>query len=225
MTRVLIVDDHVLFAEAMKSYLSGRGIDVTGTCSTGEQALEAIRGDRPDLVLLDLGLPGESGLSIGRRIVDTWPEIKVLALTALDSARAVKDAMVAGFHGYLTKDVPVARFVSSINSLMDGHMVVPQRLGRRAAGWGSRQERDAALLAGQLTAREREVLGLLAEGASGGLIARRLWLSPHTVRTHVQSILGKLRVHSRLEAAAFAMRHGIVKPPAPSGDGTDSDAA
>jgi DNA-binding NarL/FixJ family response regulator len=225
MTRVMIVDDHALFAEAIKSYLSGKGIEVTGTCSSGEQAIEAIPRDRPDLVLLDLGLPGESGLSVGRRIVDTWPEIKVLALTALDSARAVKEAIVSGLHGYLTKDVPLERFVSSIDSLMDGNLVVPHRLGRRAAGWASLEERDAALLAGQLTRRERQVLGLLAEGASGSLIARRLWLSPHTVRTHVQSILGKLRVHSRLEAAAFAMRHGIVKPPTPSGDGTDSDAA
>lgn len=225
MTRVLIVDDHVLFADAIKSFLSGKGIDITGTCGTGEEAIEAIRRDRPDLVLLDLGLPDESGLSVGRRIVDTWPGIKVLALTAMDSARAVKEAMISGLHGYLTKDVPLDRFVSSIESLMDGNMVVPHRLGRRAAGWGSRQERDAALLAGQLTRRERQVLGLLAEGASGSLIARRLWLSPHTVRTHVQSILGKLRVHSRLEAAAFAMRHGIVKPPTPSGDGPDSDAA
>jgi two-component system, NarL family, nitrate/nitrite response regulator NarL len=225
MTRVLIVDDHVLFAEAIKSYLSGKGIDITGTCGTGEEAMEAIRRDRPDLVLLDLGLPDESGLSVGRRIVDTWPGIKVLALTAMDSARAVKEAMISGLHGYLTKDVPLDRFVSSIESLMDGNMVMPHRLGRRAAGWGSRQERDAALLAGQLTRRERQVLALLAEGASGSLIARRLWLSPHTVRTHVQSILGKLRVHSRLEAAAFAMRHGIVKPPTPSGDGPDSDAA
>jgi two-component system, NarL family, nitrate/nitrite response regulator NarL len=212
-TRALIVDDHTLFAEAMRATLEARGIEVVAVVADGAAALEAVAAHRPDLVLLDLGLPDRSGLAVGADILDEAPETKVLALTALDDPRAVRGAMRAGFHGYLTKDTPVAKFVEAILATIGGQVVMPHRLAAHAAGARSSRERQVAMMADQLTYRELDVLRLLAEGTRGEAIAGKLGITRNTVRTHVQSILTKLQVHSRLEAATFAVRHGIVDPP------------
>jgi two-component system, NarL family, nitrate/nitrite response regulator NarL len=211
--RALIVDDHTLFAEAVRATLEARGIEVVAVVANGAEALEAVAAHRPDLVLLDLGLPDRSGLAVGADILDEAPETKVLALTALDDPRAVKEAMRTGFHGYLTKDTPVAKFVEAVLAAIGGQVVMPHRLAAQAAGARSRHDHQVALMAEQLTYRELDVLRLLADGLPGEAIARRLGISRNTVRTHVQSILTKLQVHSRLEAASFAVRHGIVDPP------------
>jgi len=211
MVRILIVDDHVLFAEAIRPTLESLGMTVVAVATTGADGLEFARRLRPDLILVDIGLPDESGLVTGRRILGEFPEAKVIALTALDSPSAVREAMRVGFHGYLTKDTTVSRFASSLRTVLDGQVVLPRRL---VSAVGRRRDDDgSALLAAQLTAREREVLGLLAEGLGGTDIARRLGISTNTVRTHIQSILTKLQVHSRLEAAAFALRRGLVRLP------------
>jgi two-component system, NarL family, nitrate/nitrite response regulator NarL len=211
--RALIVDDHTLFAEAVRATLEARGIEVVAVVADGAGALDRVAVDRPDVVLLDLGLPDRSGLAVGADILDEAPETKVLALTALDDPRAVKEAMRTGFHGYLTKDTPVAKFVEAVLATIGGQVVMPHRLAAHAAGVRSSHEREVALMAEQLTYRELDVLRLLAEGMRGEAIARKLGISRNTVRTHVQSILTKLQVHSRLEAATFAVRHGIVDPP------------
>lgn len=203
----------MLFADAIRSTLESAGLEVVGVATTGEQGVEDVRRERPDLVLVDLGLPDQSGLAVGKRIIDEHPGIKVLALTAIDAPKAVEEALRSGFHGYLTKDTPLARFVSSIRAAVDGQVVIPHRLAPAVAGAKTPGEASAALLVEQLTARELEVLALLVDGANGEDIARHLVISPNTVRTHVQSILTKLQVHSRLEAATFAVRHGIVPAP------------
>lgn len=149
-------------------------------------------------------------------MLDRSPRLRILALTALDDPRAVEEAHALGFRGFLTKDIPVSRFVGSVRVVMDGGSVFPhRRLRRRATG------RNAGLLMYQLTPREREVLGLLVEGADSPGIASHLGISRNTVRTHVQSILTKLQVHTRLEAATFAVRHGLV----PIGNGYDTERA
>ena len=128
-------------------------------------------------------------------------------MTALEDEKSVQDAFKAGFHGYLTKQTEAERFTHALRSIEGGQTVFPQRqIGR------NRERTGDELLAEQLTTREIEVLQLLAEGASSGHMAEQLDVSPNTVRTHVQGILSKLQVHSRLEAAAFAVRHGLVKP-------------
>lgn len=209
--RVLIIDDHKLFAEAVGSVLASRGMTILGVATSGEEALAAIRRDPPDLVLVDLGLPDARGVEVGRRILDENPDIKVLALTGLKDPRAVGESIQAGFHGYLTKDTPIPRFVDSIEAALGGQVVIPHRLAGAAAGSKTAEERHAQLLADQLTQREVEVLELLVEARSSQAIARALSVSPNTVRTHVQNILSKLQAHSRLEAATFAVRFGIVK--------------
>lgn len=182
---------------------------MVAVATTGAEGRELMRGQRPDLILIDIGLPDESGLVAGRRILEEYPDAKVVALTALLSPATVREAVRIGFHGYITKDTPVARFASSLRAIMDGQVVFPRRLA--SALGRSREDDGSELLAAQLTARELEVLGLMAEGISGTDIARRLGISTNTVRTHIQSILTKLQVHSRLEAVAFALRRGLVR--------------
>jgi two-component system, NarL family, nitrate/nitrite response regulator NarL len=208
--RVLIVDDHLLFAEAIGLTLSSMGMTVVGIVTRAKEALGAAREHRPDLVLVDIGLPDQSGIALGKEILEELPDMKVVALTAREDAQAVREALRMGFHGYLTKRIEPEQFRRSLESVLAGQAVFPHGLARRAAQT-SIDGSDGELLAKQLTAREIEVLQLLAEGASSREIADRLSVSPNTVRTHVQGILSKLQVHSRLGAAAYAVRHDLVK--------------
>jgi two-component system, NarL family, nitrate/nitrite response regulator NarL len=210
--KALLADDHVLFAEAVRPTLERMGFEVR-VVAAGDDAVAAIAEDACDIVFLDIGLPGESGLVVGRRILERSPESRVVALTALADAESVGRALTLGFRAYLSKDMPVARFVSSVRAVMDGDLIFPGRHAR-VAETERRHDESAHLLARQLTIREREVLTMLVEAQTGGEIARRLGISRNTVRTHIQSILSKLQVHSRLEAAAFAVRHRLVQPEA-----------
>ena len=205
--RVLIVEDLALFAEAVQMALRGLGVDVVGIAHTGDEGLELLASARPDVVLLDIGLPDGRGLSVGREMLQRSPGVKILALTALRDGQLADDALRAGFSGYLTKDTDVGRLRRAIEAAFSGEVVISSRL----AGQPAREHggEGASLMASQLTERERAVLGLLAEGADSPLIAERLHISRHTVRTHIQSIFAKLNVHSRLEAAAFAARHEL----------------
>jgi two-component system nitrate/nitrite response regulator NarL len=205
----------MLFAEAIRVALEDLGEEVLGVVTTGEEAVASVRRTRPDIVLMDIALPDQSGLAVGGAILGEWPDMKIIALTALSDRTAVEEALRIGFRGYITKDTPVAQFVNSLQSVLDGHIVLPHRLG--PTGKRSAAEDEVALLADQLTAREREVLGLLVEGADGLTVAMKLGISRNTVRTHVQNILMKLQVHSRLEAATFAVRHRLVQAPTPLG--------
>jgi DNA-binding NarL/FixJ family response regulator len=209
--RVLIVDDHALFSEALGPLLAQNGMEVLGIAGSGAEALEAVRSQTPEVVLVDLDLPDMPGLKLGREILDEKLGTKVLAVTGMDHARVAREALRAGFHGFLTKDTPLPQFIKSVKAVSEGQVInLPRREAVRSAV-GDEEQRDAALLAGQLTPRELEVLEILVRGGSNAEIARELGLSPNTVRTHVQSILTKLQVRSRLEAAAFAVRFGIVR--------------
>jgi two-component system, NarL family, nitrate/nitrite response regulator NarL len=210
-----------LFAEAIRSALDGAGMDAVAVVTSGRAALEYLEDDRPDVILLDLGLPDRSGLAVGREILEFWPDAKLMVLTALDDPKAVDEAVRAGFRGYLTKDTPVSRFISSIEAIVAGQEVFPHRFAHAARRPGSSD--SVWLLISQLTPREREVLGLLVEGADGRTIATRLGISRNTVRTHVQSILTKLQVHSRLEAATLAVRHRVVPVPTTMGQDLPAD--
>ena len=212
--RLLIVDDHRLLADAISPALERQGIDVVSIATSGSEALEAVRRDRPEGVLIDIGLPDRSGLVVGSEILQEWPSTVVIAVTAVEDARMVREAAKAGFHGFLTKSTNLRQFVSSVRAVLGGEAVFP-RNGMLADG--PSQIRQRPLVAEQLTAREREVLALLSRGATSQRIADALGVAPNTVRTHVQNILSKLQVHSRLEAVAFATRHGVV-----DGDGSRS---
>jgi DNA-binding NarL/FixJ family response regulator len=208
-TTILIVDDQKLFGEALQLVLEKDGFEVAVATSASE-AWEMVHQMRPDVLLLDIGLPDRSGLEVGKEILDRLPGTKVVIVTSLEEPRALQEAVRLGFHGFLTKDTKLPQLVRAIRDVADGQLVVPHRLAVRRRYEGSQ---EADLLASQLTPREREVLALLVGGANSGDIARSLSVSPNTVRTHVQSILAKLQVHSRLEAVAFASRHELVAKP------------
>ena len=207
----MIVDDHLLFAEAIGQTLTGMGMTLVDIATSADQVLPAVREHRPDLVLMDVGLPDQHGIALGRAILSEAPGTKIVVLTALEDEETLQDALRSGFHGYLTKNTEPEKFKRALESVADGQVVFQHRLGRAVAG--DAEVSDAQLLARQLTSREVEVLQLLAEGASSKEISEGLSVSPNTVRTHVQGILTKLQVHSRLEAAAFAVRHELVKIP------------
>lgn len=211
--RVLIVDDHQLFSQAIQLVLEQAGIEVIGVAATAEEARRAVSHEQPDLVIADIGLPDASGLDVGRELLERFPDIRIAAVTAITDVEVMREAMKIGFGAFLTKDTPVEDLVNSLQAVLEGQVVVTGRLTPRAGGVPVPEDPDAALLARQLTPRELEVLTLLAEAASSQTIARRLSVSSNTVRTHIQNVLTKLQVHSRLEAAAFAVRHGIVKVP------------
>jgi DNA-binding NarL/FixJ family response regulator len=175
---------------------------------TGREARIAVRKRCPDLVLVDIGLPDDHGIALGRDLKQEFPGLKVVALTALEDPRSVQDALRSGFNGYLTKNSDPAQFEHALNSIEDGQTVFPHRLGKGRGG-GTRRTQEE-LLGEQLTPRELEVLSLLVDGSTSAEIATALSISPNTVRTHVQGVLSKLQVHSRLEAAAFAVRNDLV---------------
>jgi DNA-binding NarL/FixJ family response regulator len=205
--RILIVEDHLLFAEAIRCALENVGMLVVDI-SRAHEAVELVERFLPDLVLIDLGLPDRSGLLAGRLILDKWPETKILAVTSPNDRASADEAIRVGFFGNLHKDSPVAQLVSSIRSVLGGHLVAPGELSP-----------DAEFIASQLSPQEHEVLRLLVQGSSGASISTTLGISRDTVRRHVQSILAKLQVHSRSEAAAFAVPSRGVSVPIPNGRG------
>ena len=211
--RVLIVDDHALFAEAVQAALVDHGLDVS-VAHDGEAALTRSNApDPPDLVLMDVGLPGETGLEVGRKILERHPETQVVVLTALHDPAAADEALRSGFSGYLTKETNLSRLMNAIRVIVDGGVVVQDELVSTRVRKLPCDDPDAAMLLAQLTSREVEVLELLSAGCASEDIATALHISRNTVRTHVQGILAKLGVHSRLEAAAFASKHGLFGPP------------
>lgn len=209
--RVLIVEDHKLFADALRWVLERRGMEVVGLTASGDEALAIAQHEQPDLVLLNLGLPDMSGLAVGKRLLDELPETKLVAVTAVAHPQTIKRAIRLGFHGCLTFDYPVKQFISSLLAILAGQVVIPQQFGQGTSGLLRAEERAARAMAEELSPREREILALLVDGLNNRQIAERLEIAPNTVRAHAQRILTKLEVHSRLEAAAFAVRHGLVE--------------
>jgi two-component system, NarL family, nitrate/nitrite response regulator NarL len=202
-TKALIVDDHRLFAEVLRASLEDLGLDLLPPASDGAEAMIALRTRSPELVLIDLGLPDINGLELGTEMLAERPGLKMIVVTALPHTDAVNEAIRLGFSGYVTKDTPLLQFMAAVRAVLDGQVVVT----RRPAPELTLIEHGEAFLLQQLTRRERDVLALLMEGAGAAEIAGRLSVSRNTVRTHVQNILMKLQVHTRLQAVAFASRH------------------
>jgi two-component system nitrate/nitrite response regulator NarL len=209
MSRVLIVDDHRLFADALHPILRAGGLDVVGIASSVAEAWELARSEAPDVVLLDLCLPGGDSVQLGKNILDVVPGVRIFVLTGMNDGPMLRGALAAGFHGYLTKDMRADQVIASVMSGADGQVVLSRSLAFAANGSVSAEQRAAESRAAALTPREKEVLSLLVEGADTTTIASTLYLSPKTIRTHVQRVLAKLGVHSRVEAVSFAVRYGV----------------
>jgi DNA-binding NarL/FixJ family response regulator len=203
-TSVLIVDDHPLTREALASLLQQHGFEIAGHAEDGSEAVDRARELSPDLVLLDLTMPGTDGLTALPRIRDAAPSCEVVVLTASGTEENLLSAIRAGAAGYLLKSEPPERIASFLNGVADGEAALSGAVARsllervregRGIGRGIPEE-----IAARLSARELEVLLLLDEHLSTDEIAARLFISEHTVRSHVKNLLRKLGVSSRRDA-------------------------
>ena len=211
--RVLLVDDHDLFRTGLRNLLEEQGVQIAGECDNGTDALRAVRELAPDVVVMDLNMPGISGVEATRQISMIAPLTRVLVLTISDQDADVMDAILAGACGYLLKD-------ASIDELMQG---IRGGRGRRVArladdrGEGAaaragvgRVAREAEVIRSELSDREIQVLKLIANGKDNAMIAAELHISPKTVKNHISNILMKLQIENRIQAAVYAVRSGIV---------------
>ena len=213
--RIMLADQHALFREAVRSGLEGEpDLQVVGEARNGPEAVAEAERSLPDVAIIDADLPITNGVQTTSLIKEHSPHCRVLVLSASEDYRSLTDVLDAGASGYLTKEVPLAELIGAIRSVSRGETLVPPRMLGPLLTSLLRRRKDqdhAHSRIAQLTRREREVLALLAEGADNEGIARALVISPQTARTHIQNILGKLSVHSRLEAAAFVTQNGILR--------------
>jgi two-component system nitrate/nitrite response regulator NarL len=205
--RVLIVDDHPLFIDALTPTLERMGATHVIVAHTAADAIAAARRGNIDVAIVDLGLPDRSGMSVGREIAQIHPGIPIVAVTGVDDPTIARHALEMGFAAFLPKELSLEGFERGFERALRGDRV-NAHTGTPAPG--RRPDRRPIAPGSDVTPRELEVLGLLVDGYAGPSIAAHLGISRNTVRTHIQSILTKLQVHSRLEAAAFAIEHGLV---------------
>ena len=212
--RILLADQHALFREALRTGLENeRDLRVVAQARTGAEAM--VEADRtvPHVAIVDAEIPAHDAVVTIAGIKERVPRCAVLALGADEDPRRLVELLDAGANGYLTKEAPLSELVDATRAIHRGETLIPQRMlgPLLTALLQRRREQDHAHdRLSRLTRREREVLALLAGGADNESIASVLVISPQTARTHIQNILGKLAVHSRLEAAAFVTQNGIL---------------
>lgn len=219
--RVLLVDDHQLLTGSLAALLSREpDMEVVGVAGTVADAKSMAR-ERLDVVLMDYRLPDGTGAEATRAIKARWPACRVVMLTAVNDDETILESIQAGADGYLTKDRAVDEVVSAVRAANAGETLLPHSviMGIAQRVVAARDKTIERRQIEPLTPRELEVLKALTEGLSTPEICERLFIAPNTLRTHVQNIMGKLRVHSKLEAVAFAIRNRLVDPPRPE-DGT-----
>jgi DNA-binding NarL/FixJ family response regulator len=213
---LLICDDHRVLTDALAIVVGlDAGLElVAPPVQDAQSAIDLCAEFLPDVVLMDVDLKSAmSGIDATRAIKENSPATKVIIMTAHDDDRLLVDAVEAGASGFLSKDDAAEAVLAAVKSAAEGEVLIdPGTLARLLpqVAREREQQRDALALLGDLTDREREILTLLAQGMRNEDIATQLYISPQTVQTHVRNILGKLRVHSKLEAVAFAVRHGAI---------------
>lgn len=209
--KVLICDDQAIIRDGLEMLLKlERNIQVAGQARDGAEAVELAERLAPDLVLMDLKMPGMNGIEATRQIRAKFPQVKVLVLTTYDDDEWLFDAVRAGAAGYLLKDTPREKVVEAIRGTVDGKSFVdPAVTGRLMQQVASGQEPPASLLLETLTEREVDVLKLVARGMNNAEIAADLHLSEGTVRNHVSTILNKLNLPDRTNAAIWAIQSGL----------------
>jgi DNA-binding NarL/FixJ family response regulator len=213
--RVLLVDDQRLVRSGFRMILGTEpGFEVVGEAADGAEAVESVRELAPDVVLMDVRMPGMDGLEATRRIVDGSDEApRVLVLTTFDLDEYVYEALRAGASGFLLKDAPEEQLVAGVRIVADGGALFAPAVTRRLIEEFARRDAQAPPPAlDELTTREVEVLRLLARGFSNAEIAAELVVSDHTVKTHVARILQKLDLRDRTQAVIAAYESGLVKP-------------
>ncbi len=211
--RLLIADDQQLVREGLRAILSTVAeVEVVGIAEDGSLAVEMVATLRPDLVLMDLKMPGMNGIHATRTIREQFPAVKVLVLTTYDADQWVFDAIRAGAEGYLLKDAGRDAIVAAIKGTMAGQTHIDPAVASKLLDHVRSGVTPDSSVTDQLSEREIAVLRLLAQGYSNAVIAERLYLAEGTVRNYVSSLFAKLDVTDRTQAAVLAWRHGIVTP-------------
>lgn len=213
MIRILLVDDHSLFRSGIKSLLESQdGFEVVGEASDGLDGVKRAKQLKPDVVLLDLHMPGTSGLDALQMLTEDVPETEVLMLTVSEDAQDLMQALRSGARGYLLKNIEMEFLIDSIRRAVKGESVMSPQMSAalvdavREPIIEKEPEKDII----KLTPRESEIIIMLAQGESNKSIARTLDLAESTVKIHVQGILRKLNISSRVQAAVYAVEHGLM---------------
>ena len=208
MTTVLICDDHRIVREGLRQFVAGvPGVDKVETAASGEEVLARYPHEHPDLVLMDVRMPGLGGLETTRRLVAQYPKAKVIMLTAADDRDQVAAAVTSGARGYLLKDVSHEELCAAVAHALDGLDLVEPSLRRALV---SREPARTGPPQAQLTERELQVLTGMSRGKSNSAIGRELYLSEDTVKTHARRLFRKLGVNDRAQAVALGFRRGLV---------------
>ncbi len=209
--RILLIDDHTLFRVGLEGLLAHRGIEIVASVSDGREGLEQAQNLKPDIILLDMRMPDINGIGVLKRLRESDFRKPIVMLTTSSEERDLVEALRNGAQGYLLKDMEPDELVLALRDIVKGKTVVAPDLAPILAkvvqGDGSLAEEAKPF--DNLTPREGEILGLLAEGQSNKVIARNLGISDGTVKLHVKAILRKLGVHSRVEAAVIAVEQGM----------------
>ena len=213
--RILIVDDHTLFRSGIKLALQRHeGFEVVGEAGDGLEGIKRARQLKPDVVLLDLHMPGTGGLEALRVLVEDLPETQVVMLTVSEDAEDLLETLRAGARGYLLKNIDTEFFMESVQRAARGESVMSPQIAHKLADSLRAPQKDSAAAANvspsKLSPREREIIAMLAHGASNKEIARVLGLSESTIKIHVQGILRKLNIAKRVQAAVYAVEHGLI---------------
>ncbi len=208
MTTVLICDDHRLVREGLRHAVAGvPGVDRVETAASGEEVLARYAQEHPDLVLMDVRMPGLGGIEATRQLVGAFPGAKVIMLTAADDREQVAAAVTHGARGYLTKDVSQDELLAAVARALEGGDLVEPSLRRALA---AREPSRTAPPVAALTQRELQVLVGMSQGKSNGQIGRELYLSEDTIKTHARRLFRKLGVNDRAQAVALGFRRGLV---------------
>jgi DNA-binding NarL/FixJ family response regulator len=211
--RVLLVDDHDLFRTGLRNLLEEQGVQVVGEAGTGTDAIRYVRELAPDVVVMDLNMPGMSGVEATRQITSIAPLTRVVVLTISDQDGDVMDAILAGACGYLLKDSSIHDLIRGINSAAIGESLISPHIAGKVlqrVRASTPSQVDADMIRSELSDREIQVLKLIANGKDNALIAAELHISPKTVKNHISNILMKLQIENRIQAAVYAVRSGIV---------------
>lgn len=207
--RVVLVDDHPMFRQGLRTLLEDLGVTVLAEAADGESGVAAVVEHRPDVVFMDLQMPGVSGVEATKRLSDLEPDVKVVVLTMVEDDQAVFAAIQAGALGYLLKGAGQEEISRALAAVAAGQAVYGAEIARRLRGFFAGGAGASVQPFPSLSDREREVLALIAEGASNAGIARRLFLSDKTVRNYVSSIFAKIDVEGRPEAIVKAREAGL----------------
>jgi NarL family two-component system response regulator LiaR len=209
--RVLVVDDHPVVQQGLSGLITPRyGMTVVGQAKDGDEAVEKARSLRPDVILMDLIMPGKSGLEAIVEIRQENPEARILVLTSFGEEDRVSAAVRTGALGYLLKDSPPDELLHAIREVAKGNLFLPQDIALKFRQDLQHPKQDVASPEATLTERELEVLKLVVQGLSNKQIAARLVVSEVTVRYHISNILDRLHLDNRIQAAVYAVQKGLV---------------